>query len=106
MNISSYQNVEINEAGGELKINKLAHRSFQSTMKYIFIRSNLTVNDINSPLGFELLEALKPGDNLTWNFNWQEKLANGLQLTFSYEGRKSKEVPTVHIGRMQVSALF
>jgi hypothetical protein len=105
-NTISYQNVVINEIGGELKMNKLSHRSFQSTIKYIYIRSNLTINDINSPLGFEMLEALRPGENMTWNFNWQEKLTNGLQLTFSYEGRKSKLVPAVHIGRMQVSALF
>jgi uncharacterized protein (DUF2237 family) len=53
-----------------------------------------------------MLEALKPGDNYTWTVNWQEKLTSGLQLTFSYEGRKSELINAVHLGRMQLSALF
>jgi hypothetical protein len=102
----SIQKVMFREAGAEIKVNKVSHRSLQGQAKLIVITSNLTSADINSPLGFEMLEALRPGQNMTWNFNWQEKLSNGLQLTFSYEGRRSKDVPTVHIGRMQVSALF
>lgn len=100
------QKVDLNEVGGELKVNKLSHRTIQATVKYIYIRSNLQIEEVNSPLGYEMLDALKPGRNMTWNINWQEKLTNGLQLTFAYEGRKSKETPAVHIGRMQVSALF
>jgi hypothetical protein len=53
-----------------------------------------------------MLEALRPGNNYTWVINWQEKLSNGLQLSFSYEGRKSEATPIIHLGRMQVSALF
>jgi hypothetical protein len=30
----------------------------------------------------------------------------GLQLSLNYEGRKSEDTGAVHIGRMQVSALF
>jgi hypothetical protein len=53
-----------------------------------------------------MLEALLPGSNWTWNLNWQQKLFNGLQLTVSYDGRKSESQRTVHLARMQVSALF
>ena len=60
----------------------------------------------NSPLAYDILEALQVGTNFTWQGNWQERLQNGLQLTFSYEGRKSANSPLVHLGRAQVGLLF
>lgn len=60
----------------------------------------------NSPLGYELLQALRPGNNFTWSTDLTQRLFNGLQLTLSYEGRKSQERRVVHTGRMQISALF
>lgn len=60
----------------------------------------------NSPVGYELLEALRPGQNYTWNIVFQKKLFAGLQLSLNYEGRKSADYKVIHIGRMQVSVLF
>ncbi len=60
----------------------------------------------NSPLGYELLQALRPGNNFTWSTDITQRLFNGLQLTLSYEGRKSQERRLIHTGRMQISALF
>jgi hypothetical protein len=60
----------------------------------------------NTPVGYEMLEALQNGRNYTWTANWQQRLSNGLQLTFQYEGRSSPGQTIVHIGRAQVTALF
>ena len=60
----------------------------------------------NSPLGYDMLEALRPGRNITWNVVFQKKIISGLQLSLNYEGRSSAGSPVIHIGRMQVSALF
>jgi hypothetical protein len=57
-------------------------------------------------LGYELLEALRAGNNFTWNFNYRQKLSNGLQISLSYDGRKSINQRVIHLGRMQVTALF
>ncbi|MDW8211082.1 MAG: hypothetical protein RMJ44_08345 [Cytophagales bacterium] len=62
--------------------------------------------EINSPLGYEMLEALQPGANFNWSINWQQRLGGGLQLTMQYEGRRSPMQPIAHIGRMQITALF
>lgn len=62
--------------------------------------------DENTPVGYELLDALRPGNNFTWSFNLQQRVAEGLQISLNYEGRKSSEQDVIHIGRMQVSALF
>jgi len=60
----------------------------------------------NSPIGYDLLNALRPGTNLSWSVNWQQKIINGLQLNLTYDGRKSEDVDTIHVGRVQISALF
>lgn len=59
-----------------------------------------------SPLGYELLEALRPGANYTWRLQWQQRLKNGLRLQLNYDGRKSPEKPVIHFGGVQVTALF
>jgi hypothetical protein len=102
------------QAGFDLKVNMVSRRTINSDIKYIKIATkNFNLDNtrpeqssVASPIGYEMLEALQPGDNFTWNINWLEKLSNGLQLTFSYEGRKAGTAKVVNIGRMQVSALF
>ncbi|MDW3211805.1 MAG: hypothetical protein R8N23_18190 [Reichenbachiella sp.] len=62
--------------------------------------------DLNNAASYELLEALQPGTNYSWQFNYSQKLISGLQMNLGYEGRKSEDRPTIHMGRMQVTALF
>ena len=62
--------------------------------------------DISSPLGYDMLQGLNIGDNLIWNINYQQRLANNLQITISYDGRKSAGQPIVNIGRMEARYLF
>ncbi|HEY8399963.1 MAG TPA: hypothetical protein VIK89_01805 [Cytophagaceae bacterium] len=100
------EQVDLYKAGMEVKVNKLSKRNITANFKYINIKADLKTTALGSPIGYEMLEALQPGNNYTWNVIWQERLTNGLQLSFNYEGRKSKGTDMVHIGRMQVSALF
>ncbi|WP_192811700.1 hypothetical protein [Pontibacter sp. BAB1700] len=62
--------------------------------------------DMNSYVGYEILNALRPGNNLTWSFNVQQRLSNGLNISLNYDGRKANSVGAVHTGRTQVSVLF
>lgn len=59
-----------------------------------------------SPMGYVLLEALRPGTNLTWNLVMQKRLINGLQIMLQYDGRKSEGLNIIHMANVQVSALF
>jgi hypothetical protein len=76
------------------------------------LNANITFTNIdfqgqvNTAVGYELLQALQPGNNILWSANWQFKIAAGLQLQVQYDGRKSPDVGMVHTGRMQVNALF
>jgi len=100
------ENALLYNIGTEMKLNKLSKRTFTTTVKYIRIDSRLNGTQENSPLAYEMQEALLSGNNMTWNVVWQERLTNGLQISFSYEGRKSESVKAIHTGRMQLSALF
>ena len=100
---SSTENAQMHEFSAETRLSKVTSRTITGNVKLIKIKF---VGDLNTAIGYEMLEALRPGDNYTWTINWQEKLTNGLQLTFSYEGRKSENVSAIHLGRMQLSALF
>ncbi len=59
-----------------------------------------------SPVGFQMLEGLQPGQNLTWNLLLQKKVTNFIDLNLSYNGRSSQDAPTVHTGSVQLKAYF
>ena len=62
--------------------------------------------DSNSPVGYQLLEGLQPGKNLTWNLIAQKKLTKYLDLNLSYFGRKTETSNTIHTGNIQLKAYF
>ncbi|BAO54873.1 hypothetical protein [Nonlabens marinus] len=59
-----------------------------------------------SPVGFQMLEGLQPGKNLTWNLLLQKKVTNFIDLNLSYSGRNSETASTVHTGSVQLKAYF
>ena len=62
--------------------------------------------EANSPIGYEMLEALRRGANWLWNVTWTQRLSNGLQITVQYNARKAEGQAVVHIGQMQLAALL
>lgn len=97
------ESAKINSFGVEGRFTQVSKRTMNFGLKYISIAFE---GNENTPVGYELLEALRPGDNYTWNFNLQQRVAEGLQMSVHYEGRKSGSQEVIHIGRMQISALF
>lgn len=91
------------ELGATFKYNETLKGSLQGGLKLIRIDYN---GSQNSALGFEMLEALKPGINYTWNIGYQRTISKSLQLSVQYNGRKSENSTTVHAGGMEVRAFF
>jgi len=87
----------------ELRTSKATKNNFSARFRFAKIEFT---GDEQSPVGYELLEALRPGNNGTWTATYQRKIIAGLQLNIIYEGRKSPQVDLIHTGRVQVSALF
>lgn len=59
-----------------------------------------------SPVGYQILEGLQPGVNLTWRLLLQKKITKFLDLNLSYFGRKSETSKTIHSGGVQLRAYF
>lgn len=71
---------------------------------------NFYINDFegneNSPVAYQMLEGLEPGNNFTWSLLWQQNLTNFLDLNVSYLGRKSENNKAIHTGTVQLRANF
>jgi hypothetical protein len=93
----------INEGIISFKYAKAANKNIDLSFRYTHINF---AGIENSAVGYELLKGLQPGKNITWTLNWQQKLFQGLQMNIFYEGRKSGDLDVIHIGRMQVMAMF
>ncbi|TXK50762.1 hypothetical protein FVR03_04535 [Pontibacter qinzhouensis] len=91
------------ELGLETKLNQVSKRTLAGTVRYVNIHFE---GDQQTFVAYEILNALRPGNNLTWSFNVQQRLSNGLNISVNYDGRKANGIGAVHTGRTQVSVLF
>jgi len=85
------------------KYNQAEKGSLQASFSMLQIHFQ---GNANSAVGFELLEALKPGNNATWNVGYQRNVSKKLQISIQYTGRKSENSRTIHTGGMEVRAYF
>lgn len=103
-NIEFEEKAKIHQVGMDMRYAKAIKTTLTGNLKLIQINYN---GQVNSPVGYEMLQALTAGTNVTWNISWLQKIGTGLQLNLVYEGRNSEGLDrVVHVGRMQVSALF
>jgi hypothetical protein len=91
------------ELGLEARLSQVGKRTITAATRYTGV--TFTGNQ-GSVVGLEILNALRPGSNFTWNLNVEQRLSNGLNVTVAYDGRKASGVKVVHTGRMQVAVLF
>jgi hypothetical protein len=103
-NLEYEEKASTHQVGLDMRYAKAIKTTLSGNLRLIQINYN---GEVNSPVGYEMLQALTPGSNLTWSLNWLQKIGEGLQLNLVYEGRNSEGLARiVHVGRMQVSALF
>ncbi|EDP71084.1 hypothetical protein FBALC1_01332 [Flavobacteriales bacterium ALC-1] len=60
----------------------------------------------NTPVAYQMLEGLQPGENFTWSLLAQKKLTKFLDLNLNYFGRKTETSKTIHTGNIQLKAYF
>ncbi len=73
--------------------------------EFNYFKNDFTGNTF-SPVGYQLLSGLQPGDNYTWSLLAQKKLTKYLDLNVSYLGRNSENNDTIHTGSIQLRAYF
>jgi len=100
---SGNEKAEHNDFGLEFKFNQQEKGSLTGRANFISISYNAAEN---TPVAYEMLNALKTGYNYTWGLNYQRNLTNNIQISINYEGRKSPNSNIVNIGGAQVRAFF
>lgn len=60
----------------------------------------------NTPVSYQILEGLQPGNNFTWSLLAQKKLTKFLDLNLNYFGRTTETSKTIHTGTVQLKAYF
>ena len=68
--------------------------------------SNNFIGDLNTPVAYQMMEGLQPGNNFTWSIIAQKQLTKYLDLNLNYFGRKSDSSETIHTGTVQLKAYF
>ena len=89
--------------GLDFRLSKVESGTFFAQINLINIDYNGTSNN---SLAYEMLNGLNNGKNITWAAGIQRNLGKNLQLSLSYNGRKSEEAKAVHTGNAQVRAFF
>jgi hypothetical protein len=84
----------------------VSKRTISAATHFTRVQFDVDPAALNSVVAIEILNALRPGSNFTWNLNVEQRLSNGLNITLAYDGRKASNLNTVHTGRMQVAVLF
>ena len=93
----------INDIGLELRRSKRDKGLLNGELHLVNINYN---GESSSTIGFEMLEGLQLGKNITWKLGFQKNMSNNIQISISYNGRKSEENRAIHTGSMQMRAFF
>jgi len=93
----------INDIGLELRRSKRDKGLLNGELHLVNINYN---GESSSTIGFEMLEGLQLGKNITWKLGFQKNMSNNIQISINYNGRKSEENRAIHTGSMQMRAFF
>ena len=93
----------INDIGIELRRSKRDKGLLNGELHLVNINYN---GESSSTIGFEMLEGLQLGKNITWKLGFQKNMSNNIQISINYNGRKSEENKAIHTGSMQMRAFF
>jgi len=98
-----FQKAIVQDYAIEFKLNKLSKGSLNARFDFLQIAYN---DAENTPVSFEMLNSLHKGQNVTWSASYQQNVSGNLQISFTYDGRKTPGYKIVHIGGAQVRAFF
>lgn len=97
------ETMHLSEYGTELRW----MQSDRGTVNFTFAGVNIDYNAAaNTTLAYDLLQGLQPGSNTRWNISAERRLAGRIQLSLNYDGRKSPQLPVIHLGRIVARYLF
>ena len=101
--IGNLETLVQNNYGASFTYNKADKIALTGEFNYF---KNVFSGNSNSPVAYQMLEGLQPGNNFTWSLLAQRKLTKFLDIDLNYFGRKSESSRTIHTGTVQLRAYF
>lgn len=101
--LGNQEQLTANSYGVIAQYNNGEKASFRANFNWI--DNHFTGNSL-SAVGYQMLEGLQNGKNYTWQILMQKSIHHFLQLNLTYQGRKSLTSKTIHIGSVQLRAIF
>ena len=80
-------------------------KKFTMNGEVSFYQNKFEGNEFSS-VGFQMMEGLQTGQNLTWKLLLQKNITQFLDINFNYQGRKSETNQAIHTGNVQLRAYF
>ena len=101
--LGNLENLKQNQFGTSFNWNTEKGFTMNGVCTYI---NNNFVGNASSPVGFQLLEGLQNGKNMTWQLLFQKNITKFLDLSLNYSSRKSETSKAIHTGTVQIRAFF
>jgi predicted ATPase len=103
---------EINLGGEKTLANKLElelrySKATKNTLETKFTLAIVKYTGENGTTkSYTILEGLQPGNNYIWSGTYTRNISQNLELSLTYEGRKTGTAKLVNTGRAQLRAVF
>jgi len=102
-NISDFEKLKQQKMGVDYVYSGKETSQFNANFTTFF--NNFEGNP-NTPVGYQMLEGFQIGTNYSWSFLWNKKINSYLNLNLNYRGRKSENSRSIHIGSVNLRAVF
>lgn len=93
----------INTLRLESKVNSV--NSMVLSGKFLMTQIQYT-GDVNSAVGYNVLDGLLPGKNFQWSLGMTKRLLRNLEFSLQYDGRRAAASRTIHIGTASIRAVL
>lgn len=102
--INEQELLESHDVTAEFNYNQTAKTNIRASFSVVQVAFD---GDPTSAVGYTMTEGLQSGTNYLWNLSLSQALSKNIQLTVSYEGRKTGDTsPIIHVGRAEIRANF
>jgi len=101
--INEKETAQNHDLSAELTYNKVSKSEIRAGFSFVNIAYE---GAANTPVQYAMLDGLQNGRNFLWNLTFERRIAKNVLMSISYEGRKTGENKTVHVGRANVRAAF
>ncbi len=103
-NLSDPRDIVINN---DLGVETTFIKSSSASIRLKFNYANISFSGVrNTPVEYVMLEGLQSGKNYLWSLNFDKLISKSIQLSLTYNGRKTGIVDIAHVGSAQLRALF